>query len=169
MLHYFHARVGRVGIFLALLAIFMLFVAPVVSKTLVRQGLMTPEMGDMLMPGMAMMQHEPQMMQHEPAMAHEQAGEQHGMHHASSGENTAYHEVVHNSTTTPQVNWMDDAACGYCQLLLHMPLIFWVAALLLWCLITLRRTPAVVLVCVPAFRGWFRPFLARAPPVLVIH
>ncbi|WP_156519077.1 DUF2946 domain-containing protein [Mangrovibacter phragmitis] len=162
MLHRFHARAGRVGIFLALLAIFMLFVAPVVSKALVRQGLMMPETGNMLMPGMAMVQHE-------PAMAHKHAGEHHGMHHASSRKNTAYHDVVHNDTTTPQANWMDDAACGYCQLLLHMPLIFWVATLLLWCLITLRRTPAVVQVCVPALQGWFRPFLARAPPVLAIH
>lgn len=162
MLHRFHARAGRVGIFLALLAIFMLFVAPAVSKALVRQGLMMPETGNMLMPGMAMVQHE-------PAMAHKHAGEHHGMHHASSRKNTAYHDVVHNDTTTPQANWMDDAACGYCQLLLHMPLIFWVATLLLWCLITLRRTPAVVQVCVLALRGLFRPFLARAPPVLAIH
>ncbi|WP_226568665.1 DUF2946 domain-containing protein [Mangrovibacter yixingensis] len=162
MLHCFHARVGRVGVLLALLAIFMLFVAPIVSKTLVRQGLMMPEMGNMLMPGMAMAHSA-----HE--LSHEHAGEHPLLHQPLSQDTSPEHRVGAGSVAAQQASWMDDAACGYCQLLLHMPLIFWVAALILWCLITLRRIPAFVQTSTPAFSGWFRPFLARAPPVAVIH
>ena len=59
-------------------------------------------------------------------------------------------------------------ACGYCQLLLHLPFIPLVLAALFWLLlIFVTRSPLVQLLCAPRFQPW-TPQRARAPPAVFL-
>ncbi|WP_437890407.1 DUF2946 domain-containing protein [Phytobacter sp. V91] len=126
---------------LALLAVAMLFVAPVVSKSLQHH---TP-----CQPATAMMNMD-----------------MHGMHHA---ETTA---AACDSPPAPHhflsagagQSLMEDIACGYCQLLIHLPFVLFVLAVLLWLWrICVPSSAFPALRCPLIFRPW-DPKSARAPP-----
>ena len=96
-----HASRSRLPAWLGLFAILLLFIAPVISKSLAHaHGAEMPMMmmshhGEMAMPEMADMAEMP--------------------HHMSSSERVRPAPVHHMSM-------MDDSACGYCVLLIHLPL-----------------------------------------------
>jgi len=132
---------NKLSAWAALLAIAMLFVAPVISKSLMHHTACQQ--------GSAMM-----------------AMDMPGMHH---------HKTPSASCDTPPAarhflsdgagqSLMEDIACGYCQLLIHLPFVVFILAVLL-CLRrvrfqALRFAPR----CYPViFRPW-HPQSARAPP-----
>ncbi|GLR08515.1 DUF2946 domain-containing protein [Mixta theicola] len=124
---YFAIARSRFPAWLALLAMLLLFIAPVISKSLMAQHghaspLMTAHMSAMTMA--------------QPAKAER--------HHP--------------------VSMMDDSACGYCVLLIHLPLDS-VRLPQLWTLLQ-AAIPAVPLQLQPFVASWipiwFRP---RGPPV----
>jgi hypothetical protein len=93
---------------LALLAMLMLFIAPVISKSL----------------------------EHQPAGTKHQGMEHHMM----------VMPPVEMPATPPLLpgvgaSLMDDIACGYCQLLLHVPVIIWLFIPLLWQASRVTRAP----------------------------
>lgn len=61
---------------------------------------------------------------------------------------------------------MEEIACGYCQLLIHLPFILFALAVLLWLLLHfVIRLFATPLICLTLFRPW-EPQRARAPPAV---
>ncbi|MDO6408990.1 MAG: DUF2946 domain-containing protein [Pantoea sp.] len=113
---------------IAIVAVLLLFVAPVVSKTLLeRENRAQSMMADMpmhhaAMPDMAM-----------PGMDH---------HRMDEGE----------------------FACGYCDLLVHVPLMMWVFIPFIWLMLVISRAPPLPCLITPVIRrptGIHRP---RAPP-----
>lgn len=113
---------------IAIVAVLLLFVAPVVSKTLLeRQNHMQSMMADMPMDHAAM----PDRVM--PGMDH---------------------------------HMMDDGefACGYCDLLVHVPLMMWVFIPFIWLMLVISRAPPLPTIISPVIRrqtGIHRP---RAPP-----
>lgn len=131
-----HLRPNRFAAWVGVLAILMLFIAPVISKSLVNTaGHHT------MMNGMTMMN----MPGHDMAM-----GEMSAADHAKM---MAHHPM----------SMMDDSACGYCVLLAHLPLDLQKLPPL-WSALQAARAPSLPLVesvtarFIPAF---FHP---RAPP-----
>ncbi|OAT21831.1 hypothetical protein M979_0249 [Buttiauxella noackiae ATCC 51607] len=120
---------------LALLAMAMLFIAPVISKSLEQRraatngehhvmshsGGMMMEMGNMEMP-------------------------------------TAFHLM-------PGASLMDDIACGYCQLLLHIPLIVWLFIPFIWLAWRISRAPPPPIIAALVPQHDDAEALPRAPPV----
>jgi len=135
---------------IAILAILMLFLAPEVSKNLVQWQAEPSETH--LMPSTA---------PHEMAADHHHSP--HTMpssgHHAHHGEAGGHHMMGSTSMA-------GDFACGYCELLIHCPLIFWLFTPLIWLLLVSSRTPPIrlsFLSPIPYFAGCAQP---RAPPVI---
>jgi len=59
---------------------------------------------------------------------------------------------------------MEEIACGYCQLLVHLPFIQFALIFLLWLLLLFAFRPRPLpLFCITLFRPW-KPQRARAPP-----
>ncbi|MEG3131858.1 DUF2946 domain-containing protein [Pantoea cypripedii] len=116
---------------IAIVAVLLLFVAPVVSKTLLeRQNHLQSMMADMpmhhdAMPDMAM-----------PGMDH---------------------------------HMMDDGefACGYCDLLVHVPLMMWVFVPFIWLMLVISRAPPIPDVIAPVIRRHTSTHRPRAPPALL--
>jgi len=135
---------------IAILAVLMLFLAPEVSKNLVQWQADTTETH--LMQSTA---------PHEMAADHN-----HSSHtapspgyHAHHGENGGHHMMGSSSMA-------GDFACGYCELLIHCPLIFWLFAPLIWLLLVSSRAPPLIIYCLfplTYFAGCAQP---RAPPVI---
>ncbi|MDR7343386.1 hypothetical protein J2X14_001798 [Pantoea alhagi] len=156
---------------LALLAMLLLFIAPVISKSLMAQhGYASP----MMMAHMSAMVDQPLnaarsgcaagvIRQHSPpAVGHAQHAE-HPRHHTAVPDNAA------SSCAAPHprhyhMSMMDDSACGYCVLLIHLPLDS-VRLPQLWTLLQ-AAIPATPLRLQPFVASWipiwFRP---RGPPV----
>lgn len=124
----------RLSACLAILAVLLLFVAPVVSKDL--------------------------MARHGGAMAAPMA-------------------MSHSADAMPMMHHMDDAmissghmmsgeegvACGYCELLVHVPLMIWAAVPLLWLMLLLSRAPPPTQRAGPPLRRRERRvYRPRAPP-----
>ncbi|MEX0566129.1 DUF2946 family protein [Raoultella terrigena] len=134
-------RTYPIAAWLALLAIAMLFVAPVVSKSIARQAACRhfSAASSMPMPGM----------HHDMPMA------------AHCAERAAMdHQVMSGQAMSP----MEEIACGYCQLLVHLPFVQLLLAMLLWLLLLfVVSTPLIPIACAPIFRAW-APQRARAPP-----
>ncbi|ADU71394.1 DUF2946 domain-containing protein [Pantoea sp. At-9b] len=113
---------------IAIVAVLLLFVAPVVSKTLLeRQNHLQSMMADM------------------------------PMHHAAMPD-LAMPGMDHHM--------MDDGefACGYCDLLVHVPLMMWVFIPFIWLMLVISRAPPLPTLISPVIRrqtGIHRP---RAPP-----
>ncbi|MEL4016593.1 DUF2946 domain-containing protein [Dryocola clanedunensis] len=117
---------------LALLAMLMLFIAPVISKSLEHQRAGTKHQG---------MEHH--MMMEMPLM-----------------------EMPATSHLLPGVgaSLMDDIACGYCQLLLHVPLIVWLFIPLLWQASRVTRAPPLPVIAPLLPQHDDAEALPRAPP-----
>nr|WP_058910768.1 DUF2946 family protein [Entomohabitans teleogrylli] len=78
-----------------------------------------------------------------------------------SAEIQAHHTMIASGTANSP---LEDILCGYCQLLVHLPVILLVALALAWlmlCIARQRYARSPALPCL--FRPWF-PHLARAPP-----
>ncbi|EPQ4576705.1 DUF2946 family protein, partial [Klebsiella pneumoniae] len=59
-----------------------------------------------------------------------------------------------------------EIACGYCQLLIHLPFVLLVLTTLLWLLLLLvQRSPVPHTIFLPVLRTW-PPKQARAPPAV---
>lgn len=125
----------RLSACLAILAVLLLFVAPVVSKDL--------------------------MARHAGAMA------------------TPMMPMPHGAEAMPMMHHMDDAmmppghmmageegiACGYCELLVHVPLMIWAAVPLLWLMMLISRAPPPTQRAdPPPCRRQHRVYRPRAPP-----
>jgi hypothetical protein len=131
----------RTACWLALLAVAMLFIAPVISKSLMHHSacehssmMMTMDMSDM-------------------------------DHHMPMPEPCPQASMPHNMLMSgPGMSPGEEIACGYCQLLIHLPFIqFCLTVLLLLLLTGVRRTPVLALCCATLSRPW-SPHPARAPP-----
>jgi hypothetical protein len=116
---------------IAILAVLLLFVAPVVSKNLAERHdkmVMTHDMSAMRA-DMSMMHHHTDMPMSDHAMT------------------------------------IDESfACGYCDLLVHVPLMLWVFVTLIWLMLVISRAPPTPALVQPLLRrvtGIHRP---RAPP-----
>ncbi|MEZ3498371.1 DUF2946 domain-containing protein [Pantoea sp. KPR_PJ] len=120
---------------LAILAVLMLFVAPVVSKDL--------------------------MARHGSAMS------------------AAAMPLTHSVDALPMMHHMDDGmmhpdsamapsegvACGYCELLIHVPLMLWTTSPLIWLIMIIARAPPPPRVIPPLRRRDVRVYRPRAPPL----
>ena len=150
---------------IAIFAILLLFVAPEVSKTLEQR----------------------RMENRDEHAVPTSSGETHHMHHMtdSSGQDMGmmddmdmgamnmpmHHEMTqHDRSAMPDMagmmhgDMMDDVACGYCVMLIHLPLMIWVFAAIIWLTLRISVTPPPRLILrrfTPFFPGIAQP---RAPP-----
>ncbi|KMK79449.1 hypothetical protein KCQ_18822 [Pectobacterium atrosepticum ICMP 1526] len=139
----FGVNVKRVAACLAIFSMMMLFIAPLISRSLV------------------------QLSACQVSAHHMPAASQH--HHGVDD-----HETCHRGSTPHNLMMssiglspMEDIACGYCQLLVHLPFILSVILPLLWLLLSAHRpTYSPNFVCPTLFRPYC-PQRARAPPETV--
>lgn len=171
---------SRFSAWLGLLAMLLLFIAPVISKSLMAQhgyasAMMMAHMSAMMeqplnaapsehVAGCAagvIRQHSPPAVDHAQHARHHHA--EHALHHTAVPDSTA------SSCDAPHprhyhMSMMDDSACGYCVLLMHLPLDS-VRLPQLWTLLQ-AAIPAFPLQLQPFIASWipiwFRP---RGPPV----
>lgn len=127
---------------IAILAVLLLFVAPVVSKTLAeRHQMRTLNMAaEMSSEAASSMSH-----RHSAAMQ---------MQSAESSMMTMNHSAMPDG----------EFACGYCDLLVHVPLMVWVFIPFIWLMMLISRAPPMVTASAPVLRqpwGFHHP---RAPP-----
>ncbi|WP_084933953.1 DUF2946 domain-containing protein [Pantoea rwandensis] len=121
----------------AIVAVLLLFVAPIVSKTLMeRQSRMMDMPSHGMMSEMSMHHHEMMMDMVMPGMDH---------------------------------HTMDDGefACGYCDLLVHVPLMMWVFIPLLWLTMVISRAPPLPRRVAPLLRRYSTIHRPRAPPAFL--
>ncbi|HFF8941197.1 TPA: DUF2946 domain-containing protein [Serratia marcescens] len=116
---------------IAIMAVLLLFVAPVVSKSLMHHQMM----GGMTQSAAAM----PHDMHGMAMPAAEHAGH-HGMDSA---------EMIF---------------CGYCELLIHVPLLLWVFVPLLWLMTRIARLPCAPRIVSPPLRRLTLRPSPRGPP-----
>ncbi|EPA6641049.1 MULTISPECIES: DUF2946 domain-containing protein [Serratia] len=121
----------RVTACIAIMAVLLLFVAPMVSKSLTHH----PMMGGMAQTDGAM----PQDMHGMAMPAAEHAGH-HGMDPA---------EMIF---------------CGYCELLIHVPLLLWTFVPLLWLMARIARLPCAPRIVSPPLRRLILRPSPRGPP-----
>ena len=126
---------------LALLAVLMLFIAPVISKS--------------LEPPRAAKGGEHQMMGHSGGMMMEMGAM----------------KTPASSHLMPSAgaSLMDDIACGYCQLLLHIPLIVWLFIPFIWLAWRISRVPAPPVIAPLLAEHADAETLPRAPPVALFR
>lgn len=119
---------------IAILAVLLLFVAPMISKNLAEHHAT---------------------MQRVSAMSAEMPM----MHHHSEMMSMADHGMM-----------MDPGfACGYCDLLVHVPLMLWVFIPFIWWMSLISRTPPPFAINPPPWRWMLRLHRPRAPPAFTSH
>ncbi|OTA19922.1 hypothetical protein Xbed_01852 [Xenorhabdus beddingii] len=142
----FRLSQNRTSAFIALLAILMLFIAPVVSKTLEhhRDGIKSE-------------------MNHCMSMSDMQDNGK-NIHHKNSHPQAASHSMNHGADHV-HMGLMDDIACGYCQLLINLPLLAtgFVPFILLTLIVS--RTPPASCFSGPIIRLFYGESQPRAPPL----
>ncbi|MFH8136023.1 DUF2946 domain-containing protein [Pantoea osteomyelitidis] len=122
---------------IAILAVLLLFVAPVVSKTLAER-------------------HQMRTLNMEAEAASSSS------HHSAA----VQMQSAETSMMTMDHSAMPDGefACGYCDLLVHVPLMVWVFIPFIWLMMLISRAPPMATVSAPVIRqpwGFHHP---RAPP-----
>ncbi|MBV6816868.1 DUF2946 domain-containing protein [Rahnella sp. PD12R] len=149
-----HHRHRHFPAWLGIVAILMLFIAPVVSKSRVAEGAQ-----HMMMPGMVMSDMD--MPDGEMADMELSDTETSGEHCHPQACKTAQHDTGKGLLSGD----MSDAACGYCVLLAHLPLLGLQAMPMLWSLELSSRAPPRSLKqrYVPSL--FFTDSQPRAPPV----
>lgn len=125
---------------LALLAMVMLFIAPVISKSLEHQRAAT---GD-----------EPYMMSHSAGMMMEMG--------------TMEKPLSSHLLPSTGASLMEEIACGYCQLLLHIPLIIWLFIPFIWLMGRLYHAPPPPVIAPFLPQHVDAEALPRAPPVVLL-
>ncbi|WP_233420538.1 DUF2946 domain-containing protein [Xenorhabdus nematophila] len=143
LLSLFRLSQRRTPAIIALLAILMLFIAPVVSKILEHHRDSTTSAMNhcMSMPDM----------QHNDNNNHHQTSSSHAMNH---------HGIDH-----VHMGLMDDIACGYCQLLINLPLLAGSFVLFILLTLTISRAPPAPLFLGPTVRLFYGESQPRAPPL----
>ncbi len=124
---------------LALLAMLMVFIAPAISKSIEHRRALAGEMSD-----------------HHQMMSH--AG---GMMDMGSMTPPASSHLMPGMG----MSLMDDIACGYCQLLLHIPLIVWMFIPFIWLAWRLAGLPPPAVIAPVLAQHDDAQALPRAPPV----
>lgn len=160
MLSLFHLSQRRTPVFIALMAMLLLFIAPVISTSLEHRRADIAHVQTNAMPAMDMSG---------------QAMNSNAIPAPTQSDNTASslspsHHHLNESPSYPQMGhhtrgMMDDIACGYCQLLIHLPLIFWAFIPFIWLTLHIVRTsptPLVSRLIPPTLPG---DALPRAPPL----
>lgn len=135
----------RIGSWLALFAVAMLFIAPVISTSL-KAALACPS---------------PPAMMAMPPMHHDMP--------APTRCEQPMAAMPHLLMPTTGMSPMEEMACGYCQLLIHLPFVAFIFAVVLWQLgVRCRFVPFVSRYYPLIFRPW-SPQRARAPPLPFLH
>lgn len=122
-------------------AMLMLFIAPVISKSLAHQRVA--------------MSGEHAMMAHSAAMMMDME--------------TMTQPLPSHFQPAPGASLMDDIACGYCQLLLHVPLIAWLFIPFIWLVSRISRIPVQPIVAPLLAEHNDAEALPRAPPVALFR
>lgn len=130
---------------MALLSVAMLFIAPVISKSLVHHSDCVSSAITTAMPehhGMAM-----------SGMHHDMAMPEHCEQNL-----TMVHPMMAGHAMSP----MEEIACGYCHLLIHLPFVQFVLTIMLWLmLLCVHLSLPLQAIFSPIFRAW-APQRARA-------
>lgn len=133
-------RTFVIAAWLALLAVAMLFVAPVISKSIAHHTLREPASG-------VIAAHAPD-----------------GHSHMTMPDHA--HNQAHPMMSAYAMSLMEEIACGYCQLLVHQPFIQFALAMLLWLMLFfVARRPPYQRIVTRISRTWSAQH-ARAPPVV---
>ncbi|MCU5775328.1 DUF2946 domain-containing protein [Erwiniaceae bacterium BAC15a-03b] len=143
MVTLFRLSQRRIPALIAILTILMLFIAPEISKALEYRHMPEMATGGMAMDNM-LTNHTP--MQTAPLSAH----------HSSAAEPAP---IVSSDS-----GLIDYFACGYCQLLVHFPLLLWVFVALIWLILLVSPSSPwhkISFYPVTLFPGIAQP---RAPP-----
>ncbi len=132
-----HQLRQRLTACIAILAVLLLFVAPIVSKTLMeRQSRLMDMPAHSMTSEMSMHHHEMMMDMAMPGMDH---------HMMEDGE----------------------FACGYCDLLVHVPLMMWVFIPFIWLIMMSCRAPPLTPLQAPVIRRFSPTNRPRAPPAVL--
>ncbi|WP_343552957.1 DUF2946 domain-containing protein [Pantoea sp.] len=122
----------------AIVAVLLLFVAPIVSKSLMerqRQMMTMPQ-------------------------------------HSMTDNSMSHHQMMMADMSMPGMNhhMMDDGefACGYCDLLVHVPLLLWVFIPFIWLIMVISRAPPLPVVVAPIVRRVSCLHRPRAPPATLL-
>lgn len=76
--------------------------------------------------------------------------------------------MVHRMMAEHAMSPMEEIACGYCQLLIHLPFVQLVLMVMLWLiLLCVRLSLQLQAIFSPIFRAW-APQRARAPPAVFL-
>lgn len=128
---------------IALLAMLMLFIAPVISKSL----------------------------EHRRAAEINNHAEQHMTHADGMMMEMGPMEMPVASHLPPGAgaSLMDDIACGYCQLLLHVPLIVWLFIPFIWLAWRITRAPPPAVIAPLLAQHDDAKAQPRAPPVVLFR
>ncbi|WON76977.1 DUF2946 domain-containing protein [Serratia sp. UGAL515B_01] len=154
MLSLFSLSRRKFPIYLALLAILILFVAPVISKSLEHQRAGKPcsaEITTTPPDKVAMLNTMPDM--------------EHGSHSSGNTCSTP-HSLPHHLVVKPGSSPMEDIACGYCQLLIHLPLIQTVFIPFIWLILLVSQAPFLPVIVSPLLSACYPDSRPRAPPSL---
>ncbi|OKP02028.1 DUF2946 domain-containing protein [Xenorhabdus eapokensis] len=131
MLSLFRLSQSRTTAIIAVLAILMLFIAPVVSKTL----------------------------------EHHREGIKSEINHRMSvSDMQSAHTMHHHGADHVHIGLMDDIACGYCQLLINLPLLAGGFVPFILLLLIVSRTPPASRFVGPIIRLFYGESQPRAPP-----
>lgn len=183
-----HSRL-RFPAWLGIFAILMLFIAPIVSKTLVAHGLPMPMMAGMSgsdtmegtgevdganmadMANMSMSDVSPAPSSAQPDHDHHAMPAAHNFaaNHSAANNADANNFAAKNSAAAASLSASDmmGAACGYCVLLMHLPLLVMLSLTVFWSLaVVARPSPPRVISC-PDSAPIFKDSQPRAPPVLI--
>lgn len=147
-------------VYLGLLAILMLFLAPVISKSLEHQRASQPCSAPITtthhdVSGMAAMHHAM------PGMAHAAHSSSHSSCIASQG-------MPHHLVSKPGSSPMEDIACGYCQLLIHLPLLQTIFTPFIWLTLLVSHAPFLPVLVSPLLSTCYSECQPRAPPGLFL-
>ncbi|WP_312239928.1 DUF2946 domain-containing protein [Pantoea sp.] len=140
---FFRATQQQFNACIAILAVLLLFVAPVVSKTLAERHQMR-----MLYPSAEM------------SMSSDvRSSTAHGYHAAMQMQQMDSPMIMDHGA-------MSDGgfACGYCDLLVHVPLMAWMFIPFIWLLMRISRAPPPLMASAPVIRQPYVFPCPRAPP-----
>ncbi|EIX9083766.1 DUF2946 domain-containing protein [Klebsiella aerogenes] len=164
-------RLGRhkLPALIAIFAILLLFVAPEVSKTLEHRRMENRNEHAVTdaSEGMPYMHHMTGGSGQDMGIMGdmEMSGYDMSMHHKMSQHDNAVQAPMPGIPGMMHGDMMDDVACGYCVMLIHLPLMIWVFAAIIWLTLRISVTPPPRLILrhfTPFFPGIAQP---RAPPV----
>ena len=78
------------------------------------------------------------------------------------------HTMIHPMMAGHAMSPMEEIACGYCHLLIHLPFVQFVLTIMLWLmLLCVHLSLPLQAIFSPIFRAW-TPQRARAPPAVFL-